>query len=59
MRADNFDIHAKSLTDELPACTSTGIGRASNLSYGENGTPGEQYKFYDSIFQCQQFNDQT
>ncbi|XP_055323661.1 TGF-beta-activated kinase 1 and MAP3K7-binding protein 1-like [Sitodiplosis mosellana] len=55
MRAENIDIQAKSLTDGLPICNSTGTGTATNQLYDENGsTAGEHHISYDNSFQCQQ-----
>ncbi|XP_031618060.1 TGF-beta-activated kinase 1 and MAP3K7-binding protein 1-like [Contarinia nasturtii] len=55
MRAENIEIHTKSITDELPNCIFTGIGTAINQLYDENGTTaGLQHISYDNSFQCQQ-----
>lgn len=55
MRAENIETHTKSLTDELPVCSSTGTGIVTNQFYDENGTTaGEQDISYDNSFQCQQ-----
>lgn len=54
MRAENIEIHTKSLTDEIPNCNFTGTGVATNQIYDENGTTaGEQHISYDNSFQCQ------
>lgn len=59
MRAENFEIQTKSLTDELPVCHSTGTGTATNQIYKEDGTRQEIHKSYDHSFQCQQIDDST
>lgn len=59
MRSEYFENDAKSLTDGLPVCYSSGAGCATNQSYKQDGTRHEGHKTYDRSFHCQQIDDQT
>lgn len=56
---DGFDGDAKSLTDDLPVCHSTGSGFAINLIYKEDGTRQKEHKQYERSFHCQQIDSKT